>query len=74
MRWKGPKNKSQRTRTWFAWFPVTFDDGTRVWLEKISIEERYYDGDGSCWIGDRSTLRLASLPAPHSAFSEFEKE
>lgn len=38
MRWLGKWNeghKRNKWHVWFAWYPVSDDDGVRYWLEKV---------------------------------------
>jgi hypothetical protein len=42
-----PKNGDIRTRTFFAWFPITDADKTETrWLETVTVVEKYYEGIG----------------------------
>lgn len=47
MRWK-PINRYQVWQLWYAWHPVTLDDGTRVWLELV--ERKLRGGYDDSWI------------------------
>lgn len=43
---KNPAHNQLRTRTFFAWLPVTLEvyDGTQrmwIWLEKVEVQERF---------------------------------
>ena len=40
MRWIRPKHKDEKTKTFFALFPVMLNDETR-WLEKVTVKYRY---------------------------------
>lgn len=63
MRWKLPPvplRGDRRTRTRFAWLPVTLDDRTRVWLEwyvERQQWESFYEG-GSGWY----TIERRAMP------------
>jgi hypothetical protein len=53
MRFRTPKYGDQRTRSFFAWCPVSMWLGkgqveTR-WLERVWVLEEYREGDGPHW-------------------------
>jgi hypothetical protein len=47
-----PQEGEKQIETWFAIWPVTIDNETRV-FEKVSVEYRYWGGYGAfaepCW-------------------------
>tara|TARA_Y100000034_G_scaffold8165_1_gene8908 strand:+ start:505 stop:702 length:198 start_codon:yes stop_codon:yes gene_type:complete len=62
MKWKLPKLGDRRTRTWFAWFPVTINFERR-WLEEVTVIQQYKE---MCHISE------SGMPVPMPGWSNVE--
>lgn len=72
MRWT-PRPEPQvgdwRTRTGFAWWPVTLSTGERVWLERYVVVERWEEVLGP-WLSDGPTRWVVRWRSPAGTASD----
>ena len=55
MRTYSPYEGATRTKTFFAWLPVTTTDGCSAWMETVTVQQEFVNGgeDGYYWVDRR---------------------
>jgi len=52
--WFEPKSNTKRIKNKFVLFPIRDNEGNRYWLERVRIEEHYWDGYLGGGLGEHS--------------------